>query len=521
MEPILRCAGIAKRFGALTVLRQISFAVAPGEVVGLTAGHGGGKSVLVAILAGLAPPTEGEVYIDGQRLRGADRAQAAGVAVIYQEPELVERLDAVANIFLGAEAGRPGRSRLRWLDEEQMSRRAGEVLTQLGVGDVSLHEPVGNLPIEQRQLIAIARALLRPARLVILDEPTQQLGYLYQQKLLTVIRAWQQQGTAVLFSSGNLDHLFAVAGRILVLRQGRCVADLPTTTTSREDVVAALVGTPERQQLTPIIWALDSYYRARAEAEKLGRQQTLLEQNLAGQVEALDRANLALQDAHRRLLTEREAERKALARELHDQVIQDLLSVNYQLEELGVQRGADAHESAQGDWNEVRASIRALVDDVRRICSDLRPPTIDSLGLGAAVQSYTRDWVARTGIALALDLDPELGRLPESLELSVFRIVQEMLSNIRQHAGATAVQLALHRAGQQGALTIAIADNGHGLPMGFDLGALAAHGHYGMLGISERVALAEGRLHLQNRPGGGTLLQIEIPVPPPLAERTA
>jgi len=355
------------------------------------------------------------------------------------------------------------------------------------------------------------------------DEPTQQLGYAYQQKLLALIRSWQHQGAAVLFSSDNLDHLFAVSDRIVVLRQGRCVADYRADAAGREEVVAALVGATDRQQLTPIIWALESYYRAREQAEKLGHQQALLEQNLAAQdslnrqlidqlaeqVLALDSANLALQDAQRRLLTEREQERKALARELHDQVIQDLLSVNYQLEEIEAEAASAGHAE---NLAEVRAGIRALVDDVRRICGSLRPPTIDSLGLGAALQSYTRDWSARTGIAVTLALDPQLGRLPETIELSIFRIIQEGLSNVRKHAQATAVQVGLKPISPR-ALMISIADNGRGLARGFDLAALAGDGHYGLLGISERVALLEGRLLVQNQPHGGALLQVEIPHP--------
>ncbi len=495
----------------MSVLRQLSFEVAPGEIVGLAAGHGDGKSVLAAILAGTEAPSEGEVFIAGQRMRWPFRARSVGVEVIHQEPEFVEHLDITANIFLGHELGWLKGSLLRRPDEARMNQLATDALAQLDAHVAPLHEPVVNLSSEQRQLIEIARALVHPARLVIVDDPALPLSYTYQQKLLSVVRSWQQQGTAVLFISNNLDHLFALADRIIVLRQGTCVANLRTEATDREDVVAALVGTTDRQQLTPIIWALSSYYRAREEAEKLGNRQTLLKQNLAEQIAALDSANLALQDAHRRLLTEREQERKALARELHDQVIQDLLSMNYQLEEVEAESLPGRADHFADGLSEVRAGIRGLVDDLRRICGNLRPPTIDSLGVGAALQSYTRDWSVRTGIPLRFELDERLGRLPEALELSIFRIVQEGLNNIRNHAGATAVQVALRRTSPT-AVTIIVSDNGRGLPEDFDLAMLAEGGHYGVLGISERVALVDGRWQFQNQLGGGTLLQVEIPL---------
>lgn len=524
MESILRCINLSKSFGSLSVLRQLSFDVAPGEVVGLAGRSGAGKSVLSTILAGVETPSEGDVYVADRRMVWPFHARSAGIAVIRQQPILAERFDITTNIFLGEELGWPRAGRwLRVPNRRQMDQRAAEVLAQLDTRFPSLREKVANLSSEQRQLVAIARSLVWPVKLVVVDEPTQQLSYAYQQRLLALIRDLQREGAAVLFSSNNLDHLFAVSDRIVVLREGRCVADLRVDSAGREDVVAALVGMADRQQLTPIMWALDSYYGAREQAEKLGHQKTLLERNLAAQdslnrqlidhlavqVSALDSANVALQDAQRRLLTEREQERKSLARELHDQVIQDLLSVNYQLEEIE----ADIVEREQADdVADVRANIRSLVDDVRRICGILRPPTIDSLGLGAALQSHTRDWSSRTGITVNLELDDRLGRLPEAIELSIFRIVQEGLSNVRKHARANEVRIWLRHSSPR-TLMLAIADDGVGLPRGFDLAALAPEGHYGLLGISERVALLEGRLHVQNQATGGAIIQAEIPHP--------
>ncbi|MFT7584740.1 MAG: signal transduction histidine kinase, partial [Cellvibrionaceae bacterium] len=334
---------------------------------------------------------------------------------------------------------------------------------------------------------------------------------------------WRSSGAAVIFASNNLDHLFTVTDRIVILREGQAVAHLRTDETTRENLVSAMVET-RSQNLTPAIWALDRYYRARQQAENLQRQRGLLEQDLqaqgslnqelvgelAIQVRALDQANLSLQDAQRRLMTEREQERKHLSRELHDQVIQDLLGTNYQIEELEYSWAKSNVEVEP--LTEIRMNIREMVDDLRRICGDLRPPTIDSLGLGAAINSFVREWINRTGISVELGISKDLGRLPEAIELSVFRIVQEGLNNIWRHAEARDVSVNLDRTSPR-TLLLTIQDDGVGLPKEFDLGEMSARGHYGVLGISERVALLGGRLQLKNRPDGGTLLQVEIPHP--------
>ncbi len=525
MEPLLKAVNLSKSFGTLPVVQQVNLEVYPGEVLGLTGQSGSGKSALSMMLAGLYVPNEGDIYFAGRRLKCPFQARALGIEVIHQQPNLAERLDISSNIFLGNEIGLP--LPVRWLkvpNRRRMDKEAAQILAQLDVHFDSLHERVANLSSEQRQMIAIARAMTRPFRSIIIDDPTMLLSYPYQQKLLSLIQMWQQQGAAVVFSSNNLDHLLAVTDRIIVLRHGRKVAEYRSDETDREEIVAATVGTADRQQLTPIIWALDSYYRAREQAEKLHYSQALLERDLAAQstlnrqlidqlteqINALDSVNVALQDAQRRLLTEFEEVRKHLARELHDQVLQDLLSVNYQLEEI--EEDEDVTPVLKGTLTDVRNSIRGIVDDLRHICGNLRPPTIDSLGLSAALQSYTREWMRRTGIAATLDLDSNLGRLPEAIELSIFRIIQEGLNNVRKHAQASAVEISLKHTSPR-TLMISIADNGRGLPNDFDLAALSAAGHYGLLGISERVALLGGRLKLQNQAGGGLLIQAEIPHP--------
>ncbi len=521
-NPLLECVELARQFGTLHVLHNVSFALYPGEIVGLTGQSGAGKSVLVRLLSGLDAPDSGTIMVDGCTFASASQAQQLGLAVIHQQPVLVEHLDATSTIFLGHEGGRRRWSWLRSPNQRELEQRALRILAHLGVTLPSIQERVGNLSGEQRHMLAIAQVVARQPKVVVVDDPSGQLRPEYQQALLNQLREWRSQGVAILFSSQNLDHLFASTSRILVLRHGRLVADEPTASTTREQIVQAQIASDTNREHTPLIWALDSFYRARQQAETLSEHQHVLEHDLAAQnalnrqliaqlaeqVSSLDRANLALQDAQRRLLTEREQERKALARELHDQVIQDLVSLNYDIDDLH----SESHDPAavQTRLTDLRREIRTLISTLRTICGELRPPTIDSLGLEAAIQSWSSEWGARANIAVDVQIDSALGRLPEAVEISLFRIVQEALSNVRKHAQASHVSIHL-RLMPQRTIQLTIADNGRGLAAPTDLAALAASGHYGLLGISERVALVHGRFRSANRPGGGTLIEVEVP----------
>ncbi|MEP7290178.1 MAG: ATP-binding cassette domain-containing protein [Chloroflexota bacterium] len=524
MNPILQVEKLYKRFGTLEVIRGISFDIYANEVVGLAGLSGSGKSVIAKLLAGLYTANSGSITYQGARLPPKFDPGKLGLEVIHQYPVLVESLSVTDNIFLGHEIYQPYIGRyLHWVDQPRMDAEATRLLKALEAQSVSPDERVLNLSNEQRQLIAIARVLVRPANVIFVDEPIL-LSYAYQQKVLRLIEQWRQQGKTVIFSSTNLDHLFAVTDRILVLRNGEHIDSFRTDMANREEIVAAMVGYTSQEQPTPAFWALDSYYRAREKADSLHRQTLLLEKDLeaqgtlnqqllsqlAEQVKALDQANTALQDAHRRLLTEREQERKHLARELHDQVIQDLLTTNYQLEEVEAQD--DVLEDVRLRLEDVRGTIRQLVDDIRRMCGILRPPTIDSLGLTAALQSYAREWAKRTGIEVEVRLKLNPGRLPEPIELSIFRIIQEGLSNIQRHAHASQVEITLEHTSPR-TLMVSIGDDGCGLSGDFDLGKLSVQGHYGLLGISERAALLSGHLRVHNRSEGGLLLQVEVSHP--------
>ena len=524
MEPLLRVVNLSKNFGTLPVVKQVSFEVQQGEVVGLAGSIGSGKSVLVMMLAGLYEPNEGDIYFNEKHLTRPFAAQPLGIGVIHQRPTLVDHFDVISNIFLGNEIGWPGW--LGWLkvyNPYLMVRETKRILAQLDVQLPSLEVKASNLTGEQRQMIAVARVFTYPVRMVIIDEPTVSLSYPYQQTILGLIQTWRQQGVSVLFSSNNLDHLFAVTDRILIMNQGQKVADLRTDETNSKTVFNLLLGGGASLNTAPTLWDFDSFGRIREQTERLRYHQMMLEKDLAAedtlnrqlarqlaeQVQVLDQVNLALIEAQRRLLSEVEQERKRLAREIHDQIIQDLLSINYELEGLEIEKSVSF--TLADDLADVRQGIRELVNNLRNICGDLRPPTIDSLGLGAALQSYCHNWSTRSGLQVVMSLDNHLGRLPEAIELSVFRIVQEGLNNVWHHANATAIQFTLKHTSPR-TLLMTIADNGIGIPENMDLADLSKNGHYGLLGISERVALLGGKMSMKRQPQG-SLLQIEIPHP--------
>jgi signal transduction histidine kinase len=243
-----------------------------------------------------------------------------------------------------------------------------------------------------------------------------------------------------------------------------------------------------------------------AAEDTLNRQLT---KKLAQQVRSLDVVNQMLFEAQRKLINQNEEERKYLARELHDQIIQDLLSLNYELEEI------ETNENTPGEISdnliEIRKGVRELINNLRRICGNLRPATIDSLGIGSALQSYAREWSNHTGIKAIMDIDEKIGRLPEPFELSIYRIIQEGLQNVWRHAHATEVKIEL-RSNPSNWIVVSVEDNGIGVSEDLDIPELVKKGHYGLLGIGERVTLLGGKLRLKKLKVG-SLLQVEIPHP--------
>jgi len=247
-EPRLRMRGISKSFGAVRALYEVDFEVYAGEVVGLVGDNGAGKSTLIKVISGVGPADEGEIFLEGKQVHitNPQAANNLGIETVYQDLALCDNLDVVANLFLGREE----HSILRSLKEIDMEKQALNVLRTLDVKLPSTRTPVATLSGGQRQSVAVAKSILRQAKVVLLDEPTAALGVAQTRQVLNLIRRLRDQGLAVVVISHNLADVFEVVDRVIVLRLGRRVGTFDIKNTTPEQIVASITGAEFGQILT-------------------------------------------------------------------------------------------------------------------------------------------------------------------------------------------------------------------------------------------------------------------------------
>ncbi len=238
--PIIDLANIRKSFGPVEVLKGVKLQVFPGKVTALVGDNGAGKSTLIKGLAGAQPFDSGDVYFDGAPATLGHPKDAArlGIEVVYQDLALCENLDIVQNMFLGREETYQGT-----VDGAVMEKQASATLSGLSVRTIkSVRQKVSSLSGGQRQTVAIARAVLQKARVVILDEPTAALGVAQTEQVLQLVRRLADAGVGVVLISHNLAEVFRVADYINVLYLGNMVAQVERTETTYNDVIAYITG---------------------------------------------------------------------------------------------------------------------------------------------------------------------------------------------------------------------------------------------------------------------------------------
>jgi ABC-type sugar transport system ATPase subunit len=245
MDAVLSLKNIVKRFGGLTAVNHVNLDIYPGEVVGLVGDNGAGKSTLIKCVSGVYRPDEGEIEFEGHPVnfsRPID-ARNVGIETIYQDLALAGNLNVSANIFMGREAKKSYLGGLiKTLDERYMLTEAQKVLDTLDIRLPNFGLQIEKLSGGQRQAVAIARAVYWNARLMIMDEPTNNLGVPEQRKVLELIRKLKEQNVPVILISHTLPDVFAVTDRIVIMHRGHKVAEKMTGETDSQQVVQYMVG---------------------------------------------------------------------------------------------------------------------------------------------------------------------------------------------------------------------------------------------------------------------------------------
>ncbi len=244
VQPLLEVRNLSKNFGAVQALRDFSMVVRPGEVVALAGDNGAGKTTLIKAISGVYRPSSGDIYLRGEPVSFGtpQEAREGGIETIYQDLALADNLTIGANIFLGREPMRKAFGFLPVLDRAKMAEAARSTMALLDFHVSRLDAPVSNFSGGQRQAVAIGRAVYWNAQILIMDEPTAALGVPEQRKVVSLIHQLKAQGRGVIFISHNLQDIFAVSDRIVVLRRGVMAGERRISETTHDEVVKLMVG---------------------------------------------------------------------------------------------------------------------------------------------------------------------------------------------------------------------------------------------------------------------------------------
>jgi len=244
-EELVRMDHVSKFYGRVQALDDVSITINRNEIVGLLGDNGAGKSTLIKILSGVVPLTKGDIYIRGDKVSigHTNDAIAHSIETIYQDSALVNQLSIARNLFLGREPTKGARIFNR-LDKKFMEEQAQRLMREVGITkNIPASTPISALSGGERQAVAIARAMYFESDLIILDEPTNNLGVAETQGVLRFVRSARDSGHSCIFIAHNIHHVFQVVDRIVVLRRGKVVADdIDPKTTTIDEVEQVITG---------------------------------------------------------------------------------------------------------------------------------------------------------------------------------------------------------------------------------------------------------------------------------------
>lgn len=247
---LMRVSRLMKSYGGLKAVDDVSFEIYTGEIFALVGDNGAGKSTLVKALSGATPQDSGSIEFDGKpvKLVKPRDADEIGIGCLYQGLGLVDALNVPENVFLGQEIQKQILGFIPQLDHVQMREKTIELLQQFGVDLPKVNDAVVNLSGGQRQTVAISRLLLKNVKLVIMDEPMAALGVDEGSRVLKLIENMKSKNISVIVISHNLEHVFKLANRIAVMKNGKLVNIVDTSSASRESVVKMITFGQDQKQ---------------------------------------------------------------------------------------------------------------------------------------------------------------------------------------------------------------------------------------------------------------------------------
>jgi ABC-type sugar transport system ATPase subunit len=244
--PVVKMTSISKHFGGVEALQSVDFALHPAEIVGLVGDNGAGKSTLIKILSGVYRADEGSIQIGGEeaQIDSPSEAMRLGIQTIYQDLALVDQLNVVKNVFLGRERRRKGLGGFIGVyDIKEMEQVTMDILSRLGIkaDAVFLRKKVRKLSGGQRQAVAIGKTMIKTPKILILDEPTAAISVKERPNVLARVKRLKENGISSIYISHNLEEVFQVADRIVILSRGKVVGDKRVSETTNQEIVQLIV----------------------------------------------------------------------------------------------------------------------------------------------------------------------------------------------------------------------------------------------------------------------------------------
>lgn len=244
-EPIVKMVNITKRFGGVYAVKNVDLELYRGEILGLVGGNGAGKSTLIKVLSGAYLADEGEIYVNGQKVQieSPKDSRKLGIETLYQDLALIDNLDLFENIFIARELIRDGiLGKFKILDSVKMKKEGIKLLNKLGITIEDPNSKVKYLSGGQRQMVATSRAIYFNAQVIVMDEPTAALGVAETQKVHDLIKKLQKNNVSIVIISHNINEVFNIADRFMVLKTGTHVATKRKSETSISEILKMIIA---------------------------------------------------------------------------------------------------------------------------------------------------------------------------------------------------------------------------------------------------------------------------------------